>query len=833
MKQVVEDINHAFVAKAHTPMYLMHKYWARKPHNVVREYIERYSKPGEIVLDPFVGSGVTAIEAIRAGRKAIAIDLNPISEFIARCTAMPTDLKAFEEAFRQIEKNVKDKINALYETTCRKCGKKATVLATIWNRDKETPIELRYFCNTCDTRLSKKPDDEDIKKIRKIGKTEIQYWYPTTKLTYNSEDFKEGTHDPSTNSIDKLFTNRNLIALSIIFNQIEKIENKKIRELMKFAFSSMSHLASKMCPVAKPSERAHWSEFSATSFWAQHRYWIPPTSMESNVWMLFESAVRGKQGVINGKTESDDVIKDYKEAKTFDDLNNGANILIKTHNALEITKIIPPNSVDYIFTDPPYGGAVQYFELSTLWASWLKMDVNYNEEITVNAQQGKDFEFYHKMLKAAFREMYQVLKPGKHLTVTFHSTDIKVWNSIIKAVVMSGFDLEKIIYQPPARPSAKGLLQPYGSAVGDYYIRFRKPESEKMVNERQMDMETYEREVVFVARGILEQRGEPTIYQHILNGIMVDLKGGRHAPIGARNIEDILDDHVNTDFELIEIKNERGKVVGKKWWLKGRDFSNFTTPALSDRVERAVLNVLDKKFKVSFDDILQAVFIEFPNALTPDSQDIKKVLEEYAKPTPDGKWMLKPGLTEKERESQHSRMIYILGNLGKKAKFDVWIGSKEQSAIYNKKPLRELCDDIRYMFAAQESVAQDRVKQIDVMWLDSGRIMYEFEVENTTGISDAIIRGSNIPESSHLKRFIIIPEERENFLFKKLQEPILQETIKKVKWNFIRYRDLEKLFAESKKIFNPADLDKIARMPRMKNYTQQTTLHEHLEKYYP
>ena len=88
------------------------------------------------------------------------------------------------------------------------------------------------------------------------------------------------------------------------------------------------------------------------------------------------------------------------------------------------------------------------------------MDLNYADEITINDRQDKDFNYYHKMLKAAFREMYQVLKPGKYLTVTFHSTEIAVWNSIIKAVVLSGFDLEKIIYQPPARTSAKGLLQP-------------------------------------------------------------------------------------------------------------------------------------------------------------------------------------------------------------------------------------------------------------------------------------------------------------------------------------------------------------------------------------
>jgi DNA modification methylase len=57
----------------------MHKFWARKPHNIVRHYIESYSRDGEIVLDPFCGSGVTPLEAMKQGRKAIAVDLDPIA----------------------------------------------------------------------------------------------------------------------------------------------------------------------------------------------------------------------------------------------------------------------------------------------------------------------------------------------------------------------------------------------------------------------------------------------------------------------------------------------------------------------------------------------------------------------------------------------------------------------------------------------------------------------------------------------------------------------------------------------------------------------------------
>jgi len=136
VKSKIEHINYALVAKTHTSMYLMHKYWARKPHNVVSEYIQHYSKEGDIVLDPFAGSGVTAIEAIKLGRRAIAIDLDPMATFITKETAIPVDLKTFEQTFRGIEKKIKEKIYRLYRTNCAKCKKEVIAEATILEKNK-------------------------------------------------------------------------------------------------------------------------------------------------------------------------------------------------------------------------------------------------------------------------------------------------------------------------------------------------------------------------------------------------------------------------------------------------------------------------------------------------------------------------------------------------------------------------------------------------------------------------------------------------------------------------------------------------------------------------
>src|SRR5256712_8014654 len=70
--------------------YGVHPYFTRRPANVVRAYIERFSQEGDTVLDPFGGTGVTAIEAFLLGRKAVHNDLNPFANFIAQHIADTT-----------------------------------------------------------------------------------------------------------------------------------------------------------------------------------------------------------------------------------------------------------------------------------------------------------------------------------------------------------------------------------------------------------------------------------------------------------------------------------------------------------------------------------------------------------------------------------------------------------------------------------------------------------------------------------------------------------------------------------------------------------------------
>ncbi|MFC1916692.1 DNA methyltransferase [Chloroflexota bacterium] len=140
-------------AEAHTPMYNWHKYWARKTWNVVGQFVENYCPKDGIVLDPFSGSGVTAIEALRRGRRTIAIDLSPIANNILRATITPVNLLELLNAYQQIEKKVKNEILALYQTECRNCHKLIEFDCMVWNG--KLAKEIRYKCPHCGDRQEK------------------------------------------------------------------------------------------------------------------------------------------------------------------------------------------------------------------------------------------------------------------------------------------------------------------------------------------------------------------------------------------------------------------------------------------------------------------------------------------------------------------------------------------------------------------------------------------------------------------------------------------------------------------------------------------------------
>jgi len=438
--------------------------------------------------------------------------------------------------------------------------------------------------------------------------------------------------------------------------------------------------------------------------------------------------------------------------------------------------------------------------------------MEFEDEIIISdspERRDKNFEMYCKMLARAFREVYRVLKAGKWMTVTFHNTDIKIYNAIIRAVVLAGFDLEKIVYQPPATVSAKAQLAPYGSAKGDYYIRFRKTKRESLglTVYSEIDKQRYERIIVDTVRKLIAERGEPIPYSIIVNSYPIiydELKKSGYLFSAPEGIEEILKRNLNEEFILVDVKNDKGKVIGQKWWVKGVKFLDRVP--LSERVEAITIDILNREIKVSFDDVLRQIYLKFTNALTPDTQSVREVLEEYAEKTKDGKWRLKPKI--RQRENEHDSIVEMLATIGKKSGFEVYADIEG----WRRMPRLVLPDE-----------NLERIKEIDVVWYDKAEITHEFEVENTTGITEAIVRGSNIP-STKTKRYVVIPEERQDLFYRKISEPMLKEKVEEYDWQFMFYDALKTFYEGSKrkKMLDISEFEKISQKPQTPKKTVET-----------
>ena len=421
----------------------------------------------------------------------------------------------------------------------------------------------------------------------------------------------------------------------------------------------------------------------------------------------------------------------------------------------------------------------------------MKFDRDFKGELTINKFQQKDFDYYHKMMHSAFREMYRVLRSGRWMTVTFHNVDINVYNSFVRAAVFAGFNLESIIYQLPRRASFDALARPYGSAEGDYYVRFRKPEIfEEQISETEVDEERYERIVIGTVKSIIAFRGEPTTYTDILKGIYIELD--KHGYLLVRKLEDvekIIRKYEGKEFLFIE---------GEGWWFKDPGEYMLDIIPLQDRVETAVIQELRRRITgISFNDILRRIYIYFRNALTPYPTTIDLILKEYGEKT-DGKWRLKTRVTRREKE--HSWMLVCLAEIGRQFGYKIWIGLREQSDQYKNRRLEEWCD---YLHLDLDGIAETSlhfIRQIDLLWIKNSQIEYSFEVEHTTAIMGAFNRCSNIPKGHGTKKVIVIPEERENFLFKKIQSRLLKDRLAKENWQFIFYKDAEILYNKGKDI---------------------------------
>ncbi len=625
----MKNIDYALVEEKRPPMYTAMKYWGKKPHNIWGAYIDTYTKENGIMLDPFAGSAIAAFEAVRQGRKAIAFDINPLTSFIIDVYSTKFDIKEFKNAVDKIIKTISsDKIyNFCFQTVCKKCNSdRAVVQHTKWNNGKI--YEYGVVCHECNKRYLVKDADNQNHISQEMADMEIPFWYPTDSF-YDSPSFTEAfKKNIGGNDFSHIWTKRNLYVLSYIFHEISKLENVSIKKQLLFGFIQSLHLSSKMCvPRREDSKR------SFSTSWGRSAYICSKRQMEMNPLLLFESSCLGKQSVKSALSNIEQHIGKVPKSVFVDtkkDLLNATDFDI-IYGIIDINKIsdyIPNGSIDFIITDPPYGGLVQYMDLSQIWLVWLKKyDNRYvpdiDSEITI--KKGiKDITDYTERFTNGIKNLYSVLKSDGKVVFTFHNKDLMVWNAFLRSISKAGFKIEKIIHQQNRRTGESNVANPYGTSASDFYIRCSKSEYVKQIKTSKDEFENF---IVDRAVNIIKARNEATPYQILFNGLLSEIsKAGFDLENFDENIHYFLEKHIGDVF-TIEKNNE---LYGHLWWIKDYKPDEYSAIPLSERVDKTVLSLFKEKKSLTLDEVLGEIFKNYPNGLTPDIKKIDEYIKKYA-----------------------------------------------------------------------------------------------------------------------------------------------------------------------------------------------------------
>ncbi len=679
-----DQTDHVILPQTHNSMYLMHKYWARKPANIVASYITRYTSKGDVVLDPFMGSGVSIIESIFLERYAIGVDINPIALFICEHTASLVDIRLLADAFEYVNQKIhaaSSLFTKIQYIRCPMCDSLAEITHIIWKSTKipksskkkspKQPIihkaiidEVRISCPQCSSlsfekknfplqfnQLSRELLKQENLALVELAKLGISP--PKFKFQYsNQKNFMQLRHHLRKIPLSsELFTNRNLAVLSYLQYLILSlpVRFEAVQQLLLYCLTSAVGQASKMVWVINKRGGKSLQKRQVGS-WTHHFFWDPTDFFEVNAWSCFNQRyskiLRGKKLV---KTRYSNSLYPFCRANDFRSLSTKTPVLLLNQSCIHLP--IPNESIDFVFTDPPYGDSIQYGELSSLWASWLNMNMKTymesieTDEIIMNSNQNKTLSQYRSQLLHAFTEIFRVLKRGKFMVVTFHNTSLKIRNTLIETIINAGFSLKQIVFQLPPRVSIKSMLHHSGSPIGDYYIRFLKrtqiptetpKEKSKKTPYSQWDpffldeLTLQPRKSHIFAKlqaiitKILTSRGEPTLEIWVSNLLDEELFKEHLFPLPA--IQEYLDNFLT---EAVFIRDSQSY-----WWFPANSIPTDVKSPLKSRIEVYLTHLLRD---INFRDhpstkkqiLFNSIYMKFRGILTPDKFQINQLIEAH------------------------------------------------------------------------------------------------------------------------------------------------------------------------------------------------------------
>lgn len=495
-------------------------YWSQKPYNICDLILEKFSKENDIILDPFMGSGVTIIESLnkKFSRNAIGIDINETPIFLCDTVLKKYDLKSFNNIIANVKEKI-SKIEEVYYTKCTCGNKNAIIKKILYDREPNLILkELTYSCSCSKKDLTKLADEEDFLKFKKDR--EINNLVNLKLLENSKIAVKENEH------IKDKFSNRSFYVLDYIYKVINEEQDFDTKIILNYAYSAIIHKSK----IVDKKMSSQWP------------LWIPKTDcLERNIIELFFKSI--DKTILALKYAEENYYVGNK-VDTYNKLSSNNYLLLKNGIQNIDDSVIPDNSVDLVITDPPYLGQVAYSEYMQLYETFLNTKIDFKNEIVISTAKDrkKDLKDYLDLLEKGFKNVNRMMKNKSYMFMYFHDSNLSIWSDLINILKKSNFVFVTAVHIKKNKLTLKKILDPKKTMNGESLLLFKKDDNNSWtINTKDIDTiikELEEKSEELINNSKSKSLSTTELYD---NGILEFIIKNDYLSILSRNYKDLID----------------------------------------------------------------------------------------------------------------------------------------------------------------------------------------------------------------------------------------------------------------------------------------------------
>lgn len=492
MNELKKLYNTPLPAKRTGALYNAFPYPTKISPEAIAIYIACHTQVGDSVLDPFAGSGTTGLATILCDnptqemintaqemgvnpkwgkRNAVLYELSSLGSFISQVMCNPPSSSGFEKVAKNLLKEVSNELSEIY-TVKDDNGRDGEIRHIIWSdvilcpncksehtyfdiAVEKSPLQVKsdFECPNCHntnqiSSLEKSTEkyydpllNNQIVRKKRVpawiyGKTGKRNWSrkasPDDLLNedlflnllkqtiipiYNIQWgilFRKGYHKGITH-LHHFYTNRNLIVFGRLWSKVDSYP-KQYRDALKLLL--LSYNSSHSTLMSRVVVKKNSSDFVITGSQSGVLY-ISSLPVEKNIF----------EGIKRKITTLSKAFKLTEASNSKVDVINGSSTNIKGLDT----------SIDYVFTDPPFGDYIPYSEINQLNEAWLERLTDNKNEVIINKAQHKTVDDYGALMEQVFHELNKVLKKDGKISLVFHSAKSEVWRGLVNSFSKAGF----------------------------------------------------------------------------------------------------------------------------------------------------------------------------------------------------------------------------------------------------------------------------------------------------------------------------------------------------------------------------------------------------------